>query len=306
MDENRIDSLIHLFEDGAFSRRELFERLKRHTGSAAAAGAAIAAAGLAEAQAPPAGCLAQVQVPENAPDLRAEDLSIYSDAGPLLIYQAQAREWTGPRPGVLVIHENRGLNEHIRDVTRRVARAGYVAVGLDLLSRQGGTPQFADPEAQGSAYSRTRPEERRADMINTLLFMREQTYIRGDRLGAMGFCAGGGNVFDLAVNTDMLAAAVVFYGTPVPPADQISNLNAPLLGIFAELDRGVTGRVPELVTTLLNNRKSFGLHVYQNTNHAFHNDTGARYDAAAACDAWARTLEFFGRHLHSTGSSSQS
>ena len=306
MFENKIDDLIHLFEDGAFSRRELFDRLKRHTGSAAAATAAIAAAGLADAQTPAAGCLAQVQVPENAPDIRAEDLSIYSDAGPLLIYQAQPREFAGPRPGVLVIHENRGLNEHIRDVTRRVARAGYIAVGLDLLSRQGGTRQFADPEAQGAAYNRTRPEERRADMINTLLFMREQTYIRGDRLGAIGFCAGGGNVFDLAVNTDTLAAAVTFYGTPVPPAADIARIGAPLLAIFAELDRGVTGRVPELVTALLGNSKSFALHVYQGANHAFNNDTGARYDPAAACDAWARTLDFFRRHLYSTGSNSQS
>ena len=306
MFENKIDDLIHLFEDGAFSRRELFDRLKRHTGSAAAATAAIAAAGLADAQTPSPGCLAQVQVPENAPDIRAEDLSIYSDAGPLLIYQAQPRQWTGPRPGVLVIHENRGLNEHIRDVTRRVARAGYVAVGLDLLSRQGGTRQFADPEAQGAAYNRTRPEERRADMINTLLFMRDQTYIRGDRLGAIGFCAGGGNVFDLAVNSDALAATVVFYPSPIPAAADIARINAPLLGIFAELDRGVTGRAPDVITALLNNRKSFALHVYQNANHAFNNDTGARYDPAAACDAWAKTLEFFQRHLYSTGSNSQS
>lgn len=296
-EDNKIDSIIHLFEDGAFSRRELFDRLKRHTGSAAAATAAIAAAGLANAQ-QPTGCLAQVSVPDNAPDLLGEDLTLTSDGGPLLVYQVRQRDAVGPRPAVLVIHENRGLVEHIRDVTRRVARAGFVGVGVDLLSRQGGTRQFPDADTQAAAYNRTRPEERRADMINALLFMRDQGYVRGDRLGVIGFCAGGSNVFDLAVNTDLLAAAVVFYGAAPTPIDQVARLRSPLLGIFAELDRGFTGRVPELVTALMANNKSFGLRVYQNANHAFHNDTGPRYDPTAACDAWANTLEFYNRYLN--------
>src|SRR4029450_10436968 len=120
---------------------------------------------------------------------------------------------------------------HIRDVTRRVGRAGFVGLGIDLLSRQGGTSQFPDPAQAAAAYGRTVPEQRRADMISALLFLRDQPYVRGDRLGAVGFCAGGGNCFDVAVNFDGLSAAVVFYGAP-PPVDQISRLNAAWLGIF--------------------------------------------------------------------------
>jgi carboxymethylenebutenolidase len=296
MFDNPIDDLIHLYEDGALNRRELFERLTRHTGSLAAATAAVSAAGLLNAQT--SACPADVRVPENAPDLFSEDLSIYSDAGPLLVYQVRPRDnFAMANPAVLVIHENQGLTPYIRDVTRRVGRAGYVGLAIDLLSRQGGTAKFPEPTQAAAAYNNTRPEERRADMINTLLFLRDQSYVRSDRLAAVGFCAGGGNCFDLALNFDRLAAAAVFYGVPLNAIDQIGQMNAALLGIFPQLDRGTVGRVPDLVNGLLANQKTFELHVYENTNHAFHNDTGPRYDAAAACDAWNKTIDFFRRHL---------
>jgi carboxymethylenebutenolidase len=226
-------------------------------------------------------------------------LTIHGEGGPLFVYQALPADYASRRlPAVLVIHENRGLNEHIKDVTRRVAKAGYVAIGVDLLSRQGGTLQFPDPEAAGQAYGRTTVEGRRQDMISALLTIKDQAYVRGDRIGAVGFCAGGGNVFELAMNTDQLTAAVVFYG-PVPnPIEQIDRINAPLLGIFAELDRNLNMRVPLLMTALLNSNKRHAIHVYENARHAFHNDTGAAYDAGAACDAWSKTLAFFNRHLN--------
>src|SRR5262245_25646884 len=161
MQDDPIASLLHLYEDGALNRRELLERLTRHTGSLAAATAAIASAGLLHAQ---ASCPADVRVPADAPDLQCEDFSIYSESGPLLVYQVRPKgaAFNTPRPAVLVIHENRGLNEHIRDVTRRVGRAGFVALGIDLLSRQGGTSQFPDPVQAAAAYGRTVPEQRRA------------------------------------------------------------------------------------------------------------------------------------------------
>ncbi|HET8550201.1 MAG TPA: dienelactone hydrolase family protein [Bryobacteraceae bacterium] len=197
-----------------------------------------------------------------------------------------------------MIHENRGLNEHIRDVTRRVAKAGFIGFGLDLLSRQGGTAAFVDPEQAATAYNRTRPEERRQDILSALYTLLEQKYVAG-KVGIVGFCAGGGNVWDAAVNTDKLSAAVVFYGTPLPPTEAIANLTAPVLAIYAELDRNTNARLPAIFTTLTDQRKTFGIHVYENTNHAFHNDTGARYDPGAACDAWAKTIAFFSRHLSS-------
>src|SRR5262245_7204108 len=228
MYDDPISSLIHLYEDGAFNRRELVRRLTKHTGTVAASVAAIEAAGHANAQT--ATCPAGVQVPESDPAIRAQLLTIHGEGGPLFIYQVLPADYaSAPRPAVLVIHENRGLNEHIKDVTRRVAKAGYVAIGVDLLSRQGGTHQFPDPDAAGQAYNRTTVDGRRQDMLSALYTIRDQSYVRRDRLAVVGFCAGGGNVYELAMNTDQLAAAVSYYGAPIPnPIDQVDRITAPL------------------------------------------------------------------------------
>jgi carboxymethylenebutenolidase len=295
MENDRIKSLVHLYEDGALTRRDLIARLTRYTGSAAAAAAVLESSGLA--QTTTASCPAGVQVAETDPSVISTMLTIHGEGGPLFVYQSLPAVLDGPKPAVVVVHENRGLNDHIKDVNRRVAKAGYVALAVDLLSRQGGTAQFPDPEAAGQAYGRTRPEERRADILSALYTIRDQSYVRGNRLGIIGFCAGGGNVFDVALNTDQLSALVVFYGTPLP-TEQAANLNAPMLGIFAELDRGVNARLPALLTAFTDARKTYALHIYENTNHAFHNDTSPRYDPAASCDAWSKTLAFFNRHLN--------
>jgi carboxymethylenebutenolidase len=296
MTNDPVKSLIHLYEDGAFNRRELITRLTRYTGSIAAATALVESTGLA--QAPPAGCLTDVRVAENDPAVVSQNLTIHGEGGPLFVYQSLPQGYSSARrPAVLVIHENRGLNDHIKDVNRRVAKAGYAALAVDLLSRQGGTDKFPDPVEAMTAYNRTTMDERRQDMLSALLTIRDQAYVRGDRLGVLGFCAGGGNAFDLAVNTDQLSAAVIFYGPP-PPVDQLANLSAPLLGNYAEQDRGITGRVPGVITALNDARKPYELHIYQNANHAFHNDTSPSYNATAACDAWQKTVAFFNRHLN--------
>lgn len=296
MAKDRIKSLLHLYEDGALNRRELITRLTAHTGSAAAALAAMESAGLAQTTV--ATCPAGVQVAADDPALFSQMLTISGDVGPLYVYQSVPRDWAiTRRPAVLVIHENRGLNDHIKDVTRRVAKAGYVGIAVDLLSRQGGTDRFTDPEAQTAAYGRTLPAERRQDMLAALYTIRDQVYVRGDRLGTVGFCAGGANVWDLALNTDQLSASVAFYG-PLPPVDQVSSLTSPMLCIYAELDRGITGNLGPALGALASQNKRYEVHVYHDVNHAFHNDTGARYDPAAACDAWSRTLTFFNRYLN--------
>lgn len=296
MNHNPIESLIHLHEDGALNRREVIRRLTQLTGSLAATLAALESAGLAEAQ--QQSCLAGVRVSETDPAVLSQMLTIYGEGGPLFVYQSLPAGYAAARrPAVLVIHENQGVTDHIKDVTRRVAKAGYVAVAVDLLSRQGGTAQFPDPQAAASAYGRTKPEERRQDMLSALYTIRDQIYVRQDRLGAVGFCAGGGNVWDLALNTDQLSAAVSFYGPP-PPIDQLGSLSAPLLGLYAELDRGITGSMTAVAGALNTRGKTYELHIYEKANHAFHNDTGPRYDPAAACDGWSKTLAFFDRHLN--------
>ncbi len=296
MDTDRIAGLIHLYEDGALNRRDVIRKLVGCTGSMAAAMAVLESTGLA--QTTTAACAGDVRVAENDPAIYAEMLTLYG-SGPLYVYQARpsADSFTQPRPAVLVVHENQGLTNHIKDVTRRVAKAGYVGIAVDLLSRQGGSGQFPTPETAAAAYNRTRPEERREDMLSTLYTIREQPYVLREKLGAVGFCAGGGNVYDLAIHTDQLRAAVVFYGPAPNPVDQISQITAPLLCIYPELDRGTTTPLSAVLSTLIANNKRYALHIYENTNHAFHNDTGPRYDAGAACDAWSKTLVFFNEHL---------
>lgn len=298
MENDRVHSLVHLYEDGALSRRELVSRLTKHLGTAAAAAAVLQENGLA--QTVTASCPAGIQVAENDPSVINQTLTIHGEGGPLYVYQSLPADYATKRlPAVLVVHENRGLNEHIKDVTRRIAKAGFIGLGVDLLSRQGGTAAFPDPEAAGQAYNRTQPLERRQDLMSVLSTFREQSYVQRDKLGAIGFCAGGGNVFDLAVNSGLPTANVIFYGQIPNPIELVNNMQGPMLGIFAQLDRGINGRLPMLMTALDAANKRYGIHVYENTNHAFHNDTGARYDPAAACDAWSKTITFFNTHLNS-------
>ena len=294
--EGPIDSLVHLYVDGAFSRRDLIRRVAGHTGSIAAALAVLRGYDVfAQASTP---CPASVQVPADAPDLLAQDVTYPGDAGDLFGYLAYPRNaGPDPMPGVIVVHENRGLVDYIKDVARRTAREGFVALAPDLLSRQGGTAQFTDPTAQAAAYGRTTLGERQADLISTLSFLKSQPNVIFDHIGAVGFCAGGGNVWNLAVNVQELRAVVPFYGTPVPTVDQIPNLATPVLAMYAELDRALTTQMAGVMTTMLAQQKTIGFVVYQGANHAFHNDTGAAYNAAAACDAWARAIAWFNKYL---------
>ena len=291
-----IEALVHLWEDGAFSRRDLVRRVARHTGSLASAAAAVAALGVPEAVAQQA-CPDNIHVAEDSPDIVAQDVQIQGEVSQLFTYVVRPANADGPQPGVMVIHENRGLVEHIRDVTRRVARAGFVGLAVDLLSRAGGVQAFPDPADQTQAYNRLTADGMLKDLLAGLDYLKNLDGVRGDRLGVVGFCAGGGNVWNLAVNSPDIKAAVPFYGpTPTPP-DVVETLAGPVLGIYAELDRALTTRMLALVPTLYDKQKSFGLHVYPGTNHAFHNDTGPRYDPAAACDAWAKAIDFFNRTL---------
>jgi carboxymethylenebutenolidase len=315
-DRSHIEELAHLYVDGAFDRRELLRRVARVTGSIAAATVALESLGLAAQRKDEelCACPEDVRVPEDARDLEVMDVEFPGEAGTMFAHRARPRHAkprpphaqapmhakplatrAEPLPGILVIHENRGLNEHIRDVTRRAARAGFVALGIDLLSRFGGTPE--DPEEALRLYQQTTADGRLADMLSALAYLQGLDIVLSDKLGVVGFCAGGGNCWNLALNTEALSAVVVYYGAPVPPVDALVTLSSPVLAIYAELDRNLTRSILPVILLLEELQKPFGFHIYEGTRHAFHNDTGANYDRLAACDAWCKTTSFFETHL---------
>jgi len=243
-------------------------------------------------------CPTDLKVPADAEDLDAQDVEFAGDESPLFAYLVKPkRESTDPLPAVVVIHENRGLVEHIRDVTRRVARAGYVALGIDLLSRQGGTGQFTTAAEQTGAYGRTTPAGRVADLRKAVEYLRLLPDVKGQFIGSVGFCAGGANVWALAVSGETMAASVVYYGAPAAAAD-IEKLNGALLCHYAELDRNLSTSSAAAIAPLIAARKTFGYNIWEGVGHAFNNDTGAAFNAKVACEAWSKTLDFFGRHLN--------
>ncbi|MBI2685501.1 MAG: dienelactone hydrolase family protein [Acidobacteria bacterium] len=295
-EQDPVNELVHLYVDGAFDRRELISRVTKLFGSAAAATVALGSYSEVLAQTPSA-CPANIKVPLDAPDIVAKDVEFTANGVRIFAHFAYPKGVDGKIPGVIVIHENRGLVDHIKDVCRRAARAGFAAIAPDLLSRQGGVQQFPDAQQQTAAYGRTNPLERRLDLIGALDYLKFTPFVHHDRIGVVGFCAGGGNVWDLVVNLPELAAAVPFYGSPVPAVEDVQNIQTPVLMIYAERDRALTGRVAPVMTELLARQKVFGFRVYEGVGHAFHNDTGAAYDATAACAAWAETITYFNKWL---------
>lgn len=292
--EEKKESLIHLYIDGGLNRREVVTRLAKLLGGTGAAMAALQTAGLG--QVVQRACPADIKVAENDSAIQWENVTFPGDGFSMRGLLARPRNQTDPQPAVIVVHENRGLVEHIRDVTRRVAKAGFVALGVDLLSRQGGTEVFPDDTTRGAAYGRTLQPERYNDIYMTIEYLQKLPFVVWDRIGATGFCAGGGNIFHGVYNKMPLQAAVPFYGAA--PANPLpGDITTPMLCIFSETDRGQAARIADVANSFVNARITFGIHVFKGTGHGFHNDTGAIYDPVAACEAWARTIEFFNIHL---------
>ncbi len=294
-EKDPVNELVHLYVDGAFDRRELISRVTKLFGSGAAATVALGSYSEVMAQTPSA-CPANIKVPLDAPDIVAKDIEYTANGVKMFAHFAYPKGVDGKMPGVIVIHENRGLVEHIKDVCRRMARAGFAAIAPDLLSRQGGIQQFPEATQQTAAYGRTTVNERRDDLISALDYLKFTPFVEHDRIGVTGYCAGGGNVWDLVVNLPELAAAVPFYGAP-PTIEQIAGIQTPVLMVYAERDRALTARLAPVMTELLARQKVFGIRIYEGVGHAFHNDTGAAYNAEAACAAWAETVAYFNKWL---------
>jgi len=228
-------------------------------------------------------------------DVEASDTEFDgSDGAKLLAYLARPVSGA-PAPVVLVCHENRGLTDHIKDVTRRFAREGYVGLAVDLLSRQGGTAD-KDSSSVPGLLSNQPQDQFVADFTSGWRYLQSQSYVQADRVGMTGFCFGGGVTWRVAIGLPELRAAVPFYG-PAPSVDEVAKINAAVLAIYAERDQRITSTAATMETALKQNGKTFEKIIYPNTDHAFFNDTGTRYNAEAAADAWVKMLTWFDRYL---------
>jgi carboxymethylenebutenolidase len=205
-------------------------------------------------------------------------------------------EGEGKFPAVIVIHENRGLNDHTRDVARRFAAEGFVALAPDLLSRKGGTGSMASPDEARAAITALPPEDAITDLKAGLAYLNSHAKVAQGRLGSVGFCWGGARSFTLATESDLLRAAVVFYGS-APAPEKLAGVRCPVLGLYGETDERITSRVPEVAEIMKKAGKQFEYKIYAGAGHAFFNDTGQNYNAAAAKDAWVRTLAFLRTNL---------
>ena len=214
-------------------------------------------------------------------------------SGTMRGYLAIPEGATEPKPSVLVIHENRGLNPYIEDVVRRFAAADFVALGPDALTPLGGYPGNDDEGRE--MQSRLDGEVMMEDWVAGFEFLRTHPMSTG-RVGAVGFCYGGGVVNRLAVRLPNLGAGVPFYGA-APPSEGVPSIQAPLLIHYAGLDERVNAGWPEYQRALDAAGKSYTVHMYEGANHGFHNDTTPRYDEAAARLAQERTIAFFNEHL---------
>lgn len=278
--DRRIVELYDEYTHKPLDRRSFMNRLVALAGSAAAAEAALALLEPNYAQA------RQVAPDDARLETRriAETVGGVALKGYLVVPKTPAR-----RGGVLVIHENRGLNPHIEDVTRRMALAGFTALGLDFLTPLGGTP--ADPDAARALFPQLKPQDVVAQGRAALAFLAARPDATG-KVGAVGFCWGGGAVNDLAVAAPELSAGVVFYGRS-PDLAKVSQIKARLLIQHAARDTRLVEGLPAYETALKAANIRYQAIVYPDVDHAFHNDTSAeRYNAAAARLAWERTVAF--------------
>lgn len=321
--------LVHEFvddyQDGVMSRRDMIARVLHITGGVAAAATMLTTLGVRAADANEPMKLARqgASTPQSPLSVPEDDLAIITseiryDSGGVAITAYQvipsgnatpvaATPVDGPieatpvadgggLPLILVCHENRGLTDHIRDVARRLAKAGYVAVAPDLVSREGGTAANS-PEEIPSILSNADPARHIGDFQAAIAHYGSVVGVDTSRLGMIGFCFGGGITWRTATVTPELKAAVPFYGPP-PPLEDIPNIRAAVLGVYSDDpgDFANEGR-DQLEAALTEAGTTFRINVYPGTGHAFHNDTSPRYNEEQALVAWADTLAWLGEYV---------
>ncbi len=238
------------------------------------------------------------QVPKDDRRLKTEYVTVDSPQGNGSIrgYLVRPADPPGKVPGILVVHENRGLNPYIEDVARRLGTEKYIAFAPDGLTSVGGYP--GDDEKGGAAFQKVDRGKMTEDFIAAARWLKARPECTG-KIGVVGFCFGGGIANTLAVRMGSdLAAAVAFYGA-APPAEDVSKINAAVLVHHASMDTRLVGGWPAYEAALKANHVTYAGYVYEGAQHGFHNDTTPRYDATAAKTAWERTLAFFNEHLRS-------
>jgi carboxymethylenebutenolidase len=283
MDQKFMD-LYDEYSHGLLDRREFLKKLAVLTGGTAAA---ITLLPLIENH------YAQAQfVPKDDPRLLAEYIEYPGETGDVRAYSAQPKG-DEKLPGVIVIHENRGLNPHTEDVARRVALEGFLAIAPDALAPLGGTPEDVDE-------ARTKMRELESDttvknFVAAVKYLKTHPQTTG-KVGCMGFCWGGGVTNQVAVNSPDLSAAVPFYGRQ-PASEDVPKIKASMLIHYAGLDERINAGIEAFEAALKAASVDYEIYMYEGAGHAFFNDTGSRYHKEAAELAWKRTIAFFNEKL---------
>lgn len=300
-----VHEFVEDYEDGLLSRRDMISRVLHITGSVAGAAAVLTSLGVqatgaqGATPAPPDGPQSPLSVAETDERVFATNVTF---AGPddanIQAYQSVPADLLGEAlPLVLVCHENRGLTDHIRDVTRRLAVEGYMALAIDLLSREGGTDAIDDPSEIPAILTDGDPNRHVADFQAAIAHYGVSGEADLTRVGMTGFCFGGGITWRAATQITELRAAVPWYGPP-PPLEDVPNIQAAVLGIYSDdPDDFANEGLEDLEAALEEAGVTFQINVYPDTQHAFHNDTGQRYNEEQAAAAWNDMLAWFGQHL---------
>ena len=286
--DRRVVDLYNEYVHSALPRREFMTRLVSIAGSSAAALAILPFIEPNYAQAR--------QVEPDDKRLKAGKIEFDGPQGKVKAYLALPRKLRKDEklPGILVIHENRGLNEHIEDVARRAALGGYVAIAPDGLSVAGGAP--ADQEAARDLFAKQDPARIAGDVLAAVPWLKKYPQCNG-MTGAVGFCYGGGLALRAAIETPAVDAAVCFYGRQLN-ADETQRLKVPVLLNYAGSDERINAGIPEFRAKLDTIGVPYSLNMYPGTQHGFHNDaSAARYNEPAAKLAWSRTMDFFDTYL---------
>ena len=298
MSAARLAQIAAAYRAGTISRRTFIERLVSVMGGTALAGHYLEISGWAQDLA----SLQEADSESKTRNVAIESASvIFPAAGATLLgylSRPQPAASAAPFPGLLLIHEDHGLNEQLRGVARRLAAEGFFVLAIDHLSRQGGVASFASPEAVVAAFEDVADEDVVQDLEAATSYLRSHPLVEPNRIGILGFRWGGERAFLYATVNPTLKAAVVFCGGP-PPEDALSALQTPVLGHYAEHDTLVTSTVAATRAAMQQLGKSYDAKVYPAAEPAFFNDTGPHYDEAAAQDSWSSTLDFLKKHLAS-------